>query len=81
MRPPECCICNKEFDENEGGLVYFKKRFSDRVWERKMDRIDGVGHPPYAEWFCSVHYPKAEKLKDQTIDKAIKQIVDEEKEN
>lgn len=80
MRPPECAICGKEFEPGEkGGIIYFKKRFSDRVWERKMKRIDGVGHPPYAEWFCSEHYPQAEELKDQTIDKAMAKLREKER--
>ncbi|HUT80711.1 MAG TPA: hypothetical protein VMZ29_05855 [Candidatus Bathyarchaeia archaeon] len=79
MRPPTCGICDKDLDENEGGLVSFKKRFSDRVWERKMKRINGVGHPPYSEWFCRKHYQQAKDLKDQTIDKAMSVIRSKEK--
>ncbi|MBN1330303.1 MAG: hypothetical protein JXA54_12590 [Candidatus Heimdallarchaeota archaeon] len=66
-----CRICDKDLDENEGGLVSFKKRFSDKVWERKMKRIHGVGHPPYMDWFCEKHYQRAKDLKDLTIDKAM----------
>ena len=75
MRPPECVICGNDFDPNgKGGMIYFKKRFSDRVWERKMNRIEGVGHPPNVEWFCEKHYPAAEKLQDKTIDKVMKEL-------
>jgi hypothetical protein len=75
MRPPECAICGKDFDlDSGGGLVHFKKRFSDRVWERKMNRTDSIGHPPYAEWFCGEHYEKAKELSDLTIDKAMEQL-------
>ncbi|NHJ86278.1 MAG: hypothetical protein FK734_12515 [Asgard group archaeon] len=82
MRPPECGICYRDVDLNDkgGGLIYFKKRFSDRVWQRKMERIGGVGHPPYAEWFCSEHYERAEDLKDLTIDKAMEILRKEEEE-
>jgi len=79
MRPPTCRICDKDLDENEGGLVSFKKRFSDRVWERKMKRINGVGHPPNSDWFCEKHYQRAKDLKDQTIDQAIAIMHAEEK--
>ncbi|MCF2144794.1 MAG: hypothetical protein ACTSXO_00620 [Candidatus Heimdallarchaeota archaeon] len=78
MRPPICAICDKDLGEGEGGLIYFKQRFSDRVWERKMQRINGVGHPPNAEWFCEKHYPRAKELQDLTIDKAIAIILKEE---
>ncbi|NHJ46995.1 MAG: hypothetical protein FK733_04325 [Asgard group archaeon] len=79
MRPPVCAICDEDIDENEGGLIYFKKRFSDKVWERKMERIEGVGHPPYAEWFCKKHYSKAKEHKGLTIDKAFAKIREEGK--
>ena len=75
MKPPVCCICNKRLDyPDEGGLIYFKKRASDREWEEKMEREGMVGHPPFAEWFCEKHYKKALELKDLTIDKAMKQL-------
>ena len=71
MRPPVCAICDRDLDENEGGVVYFKKRFSDKVWDRKMKRIHGVGHPPYAEWFCEKHIALAREVEDQIINVAI----------
>ena len=79
MEPPICIICDIDLDENEGGLIYFKKRFSDKVWDRKINRIGGTGHPPYAAWFCNQHYPKAKKLENLTIDKALSIIRKEEK--
>jgi hypothetical protein len=73
MRPPICRICDKKLEDmNDCGLIYFKKRSSDIEWERGMVEIGGVGHPPYAEWFCKKHYDKAYKLKHLTIDKALK---------
>jgi hypothetical protein len=72
MKPPICRICNKELaDINNGGLIYFKKRQSDIEWEKRMEEIGGVGHPPNAEWFCKKHYNKANKLKNKPIDKAL----------
>ena len=71
MRPPICDICNKKFDDKEGGLVYFKKRPSDMEWDIRMQQPGMVGHPPYAEWFCGLHYEKAKDLSHLTIDKAM----------
>jgi len=78
MRPPVCGICDQDLEENEGGVIHFKKRFSDKVWDRKMNRIKGVGHPPYAEWFCGKHFDKAKELETLTIDKAMTKIREEE---
>ncbi len=75
MRPPICSICDKRLDSPEdGGLIYFKKRASDREWEERMEKEGMVGHPPFAEWFCGDHYKKAFELKDLTIDNAMKQL-------
>ncbi len=75
MKPPICCICHKRLDDpDEGGLIYFKKRLSDKKWDKKMEKNGMVGHPPYAEWFCGEHYEKANELKDLPIDKAMKMI-------
>ena len=72
MRPPVCYVCGKDFrDEDEGGLVYFKKRPSDEEWIKEMEEQNMVGHPPYAEWFCAKHYDSAKKLEHLTIDKAL----------
>ena len=73
MRPPICGLCNKRMGD-EGGLVYFKKRESDIAWEERMEKIGGVGHPPYAEWFCEEHYDAARDLSELTIDKAMGQL-------
>jgi len=70
MKPPRCAICHKRFGLEEGGLVYFAKRSSDIEWEERMKRTGGVGHPPYAEWFCDQHLPRAKELSNLTIDKA-----------
>jgi hypothetical protein len=73
MKPPVCCICDKRLDSpDEGGLIYFKKRSSDKKWDKRMEEKGMVGHPPYAEWFCKEHYEKAIKLKDLVIDEAMK---------
>ena len=73
MRPPVCRICEKKLvDIDDGGLKYFKKHQSDIEWEKKMEEIGGVGHPPYAEWFCKKHYEKANNLRDLTLSDVIK---------
>ena len=74
MRPPICCICHKRLDKDEGGLIYFKKRLSDKKWDKRMEESGMVGHPPYAEWFCGDHYAKAKELKELIIDEALKMI-------
>jgi len=75
MKPPVCCICDKELDyPDEGGLIYFKKGPSDKKWDKLMEEEGMVGHPPYVEWFCEDHYKKASKLKDLPIDKALYMI-------
>jgi hypothetical protein len=72
MKPPICIICDKKLAEkDDGGLIYFKKCRFDIKWEEKMEKIGGLGHPPYAEWFCKKHYDKANELKHLTIDKAL----------
>jgi hypothetical protein len=73
MRPPICAICGIDFrDTDEVGLVYFKKRDSDIEWDERMEQEPGsTGHPPYADWFCSKHYPAAKKLEHFTIDQAL----------
>ena len=72
MRPPICRICDKKLEDvDDGGLIYFKKRPFDIEWEKKMERIGGVGHPPYAEWFCKKHYDIAKNVKHLPIDKAL----------
>ena len=73
MKPPICCICDKELEPSEGGLVYFKKRDSDIEWDKKVEE-ELVGHPPYAEWFCDLHYQKAKDLAHLTIDEALKRF-------
>lgn len=69
-----CCICNKNLDSDEGGLVYFKKRPRDFEWDERAKEPGFVGHPPYAEWFCGEHYKKAKDLSDLTVDEALNQI-------
>jgi hypothetical protein len=77
MKPPICRICDKTLEgQDDGGLIYFKKRHSDIQWEKRMEEIGGVGHPPNAEWFCRMHYKKAKELKELTIDKALKILID-----
>ncbi len=75
MKPPICIICYREFfdeqDEQKGGLVYFKKRKSDQKWENEMRKEGFVGHPPFAEWFCSDHYESAKELDHFTITEAL----------
>ncbi len=73
MRPPICIICDKDFrDSDEGGVIYFKKRKSDKKWTEMMEKKGMVGHPPYAEWFCGEHFESAKALEHLHIDEALK---------
>ena len=39
MKPPICCICYKRLNNlDKGGLIYFKKRRSDKKWDKKMEK-------------------------------------------
>ena len=58
----------------EGGLIYFVQRSSDKEWEKRMKNTGGVGHPPWAAWFCGEHYDTAKKYSNLTIDKAFQEI-------
>ncbi len=72
MKPPICTICDKRFPHSdEGGVIYFKKRKSDKKWIKEMERKGAVGHPPYAEWFCGEHYETAKELASLTISEAM----------
>lgn len=74
MKPPICCICDKRLENDEGGLIYFKKRPTDLEWDERMKKPGMVGHPPYAEWFCEAHYSKAKEFCELTIDEALKMV-------
>ena len=74
MRPPICEICDRDLTAEEGGLVYFKKRPSDVEWERRMKEENMVGHPPFAGWFCGLHYERAKELSHLPIDEAMAKI-------
>ena len=78
MRPPICDICDEDFDFSKGncGLVYFKKRDKDLLWDKKMKETGMTGHPPYARWFCEKHYSKAKELENLTVDKAMAKLRD-----
>ncbi len=76
MRPPMCTICDLDFDldEDNCGIIYFKKRKSDIEWDKKMQAGDMIGHPPYAKWFCKQHFLKAKELADCSVDEALPRI-------
>ncbi len=72
MKPPVCIICDKRFSPSEeGDVIYFKKRRSDKKWVKRMERTGSVGHPPYAEWFCEKHYKAAKELEGLPINEAM----------
>jgi len=62
MMPPLCCICDKDFEPNEGGLIYFMEDEADKIANERLRQPGFVGHPPNAFWFCEKHYPAAKEL-------------------
>ena len=74
MRPPMCYVCDKDFDTDEGDLLYFKKGEKGIAWDKKMEQPGFVGHPPYAEWFCNEHIEEWKKLQHLTFSEAKKKI-------
>lgn len=77
MRPPICAICDKRLEEEEmktGGLVSFAKSENDLAWDKRAEEPGFVGHPPYLEWFCEKHYPKARSLSHLTRAEAMKEM-------
>lgn len=79
MKPPYCRVCERRFNPSEDGgdLIYFKKRPSDKEWDKKRKEKGIIGHPPYAAWFCEKHYEKAKQLDHLTIDKAMEKLQEE----
>ena len=72
MMPPECCICNIDFDPNEGGLIYFAEDEEDIEFNKRFKEPGFVGHPSNAFWFCKKHYKEASKLSNLTKKDAFK---------
>ncbi len=74
MKPPICHICGKRMEGmGDGSLIYFKKGPSDFEWQERMEKTGGVGHPPWAEWFCAKHYNRAKELSHLTRTEAMKE--------
>ncbi|MFP4364371.1 MAG: hypothetical protein ACLFR1_10955 [Spirochaetia bacterium] len=75
MKPPFCIVCKKRIEENQdAGIVYFKKNKKDLLWDKKAKQRDFVGHPPYCGWFCEEHYSRARELSHKTLPQAVRQI-------
>ena len=72
MRPPICDICNRDFDSDlEGGLFYFKETTEGKEFDRRVEEEGITGHPPDAGWFCGKHITQAQKLVHLSIGKAL----------
>lgn len=74
MKPPICCICDKHFDINEGGLVQFKMTENDKLQAERLKQDGFIGHPPAKKWFCSDHIELAKKYSHLTFSEAVKFI-------
>jgi hypothetical protein len=75
MMPPICCVCDERFDDlDNGGLVQFKRRPEDEVWDLHMSDSGMTGHPPYVKWFCPAHFAEGKALEDLTVDVALARL-------
>ncbi|MHA2503721.1 MAG: hypothetical protein ACXAE3_12720 [Candidatus Kariarchaeaceae archaeon] len=75
MRPPECAICDTEFDPFEGGdTVYFRETESDKKQNQRMERQGLTGHPPNCDWFCNAHLKQAQDLQHLHLAEALVQM-------
>jgi len=72
MMPPECCICDKDFPPEKGGLIYFTEDENDKAFNKRFEEPGFVGHPSNAFWFCEKHYPKASEYSRLTKKEAFK---------
>lgn len=71
MRPPICALCDQ--DALDGGdIIDFKKGPSDLEWDRKAERGDWIGHPPYADWFCKDHIAAAREVAHLSLPEAMR---------
>ena len=73
MRPPLCDLCDADVGEN-GKLVYFALRESDRLWHERASVEGFVGHPPEALWLCADHVARGEDLQNFTVDVALAEL-------
>jgi hypothetical protein len=72
-----CSLCHQDFDLREGGgWIKFRRRPWDVEWDKTMERERITGHPPYARWFCGLHYPQALDLQHLAVDDAMRQLQD-----
>jgi len=71
MKPPVCRVCHKDLGPDEGGLVCFAKRPSDRDWDRRAAGPGFTGHPPDCDWFCGEHHGAALEHSHLPIDEAM----------
>lgn len=76
MRPPICIICDDDFREvpEKGDGIYFRLSDADKVYNKKLEQSEMVGHPAGFEWFCNKHLKLAIKYKHLTLDAALKTI-------
>lgn len=72
VKPPICQVCHVRFRPDEGGLVEFAMRPSDRAWQARRVK----GHPPWKAWYCRDHLEAARARSHLTIDAATSQLDD-----
>lgn len=61
-------------NSDKGGLISFALTESDKKWKKKAEQPGFIGHPPWKEWFCEVHYEIAKKYSHLTLPEAMGEI-------
>ena len=75
MRPPECAICGKGYEEgSDCELVEFQMTEEERSIDQRMKEEGLDGHPPGTEWFCERHIDQAKKLRHLNLNEALKKL-------
>ena len=59
MKPPICAICGRDSSGPDADLIAFTRTEADVEWTRMVGEDGFAGHPPWAEWFCRTHLPRA----------------------
>lgn len=81
MRPPECALCDQEYDESESlkgwDLVQFKETEEQKIRNQRFEDSDITGHPEALEWFCPKHLPFAKKYSHLYYGDALDKMRDE----
>ena len=59
MKPPACAVCGRDSSGPDADLIVFTQTEADREWASLVGEEGFLGHPPWADWFCRTHLPRA----------------------